>query len=483
MRSITHPLLSLGATLVALLVATLGVVAPAQADSTKPAEGKSYVIGTDTTYAPFEMRDPTSGEMVGIDMDLVNAIAKAQGFTVEVRSLGFDAALQALQANQVDAVIAGMTITDARKQVFDFTDPYFDTGLQFAVPESSTVAGLEDLDGKVVAVKTGTAGADYANSVADQYGFRTTAFGQTSDMIADVTSGNAAAYIEDYPVVAYTIAQGNGMKLLGDKIPNGQYGAAVNKGANPEFVQAFNLGLQSLRDSGEYDTIVGNYLSTEAATQSGFGQMVVDALPALLRGLALTLAATALSIVAALAIGIVCGFAKVGGNAVVRALVTGYVAIFRGTPILVQVFFFYFGLPRATGLTLTAFTAGVLTLSLNAGAYMTEIVRGGIQSIDPGQLEAARSLGLPYLTSMRKVVIPQAIKVMTPSFINQFVISLKDTSLLAVIGFAELTYQGQQIIATNFRSFEMWLLVGAIYFVVIALLTTVSNRIDKKVNA
>ena len=110
-------------------------------------------------------------------------------------------------------------------------------------------------------------------------------------------------------------------------------------------------------------------------------------------------------------------------------------------------------------------------------------MRGGIQSVDPGQLEAARSLGLPWMKSMQMVVVPQAVKIMTPSFINQFVISLKDTSLLAVIGFAELTYQGQQIIATNFRSFEMWLLVGAIYFVVIALLTTVSNRIDKKVNA
>ena len=128
------------------------------------------------------------------------------------------------------------------------------------------------------------------------------------------------------------------------------------------------------------------------------------------------------------------------------------------------------------------FTAGVLTLSLNAGAYMTEIVRGGIQSVDTGQMEASRSLGLNWMQSMRKIVVPQAVKIMTPSFINQFVITLKDTSLLAVLGFAELTYQGQQIIARNFRSFDMWLIVGAMYFIVIFALTNLSNAIDKRIN-
>jgi len=157
------------------------------------------------------------------------------------------------------------------------------------------------------------------------------------------------------------------------------------------------------------------------------------------------------------------------------------VAVFRGTPLLVQIFFFYFTVPQMTGWKLSAFGAGVVALALNAGAYMTEIVRGGIQSVDPGQLEAARSLGLPYLTAMRKVVIPQAIKMSTPAFINQFIITLKDTSLVAVIGLSELTYQTQQMIASNFRS-ALWLIAGALYFIVITILTLISNAVDKKVN-
>ena len=201
-----------------------------------------------------------------------------------------------------------------------------------------------------------------------------------------------------------------------------------------------------------------------------------------MKGLWLTMVATVLSLAIALVLGIVFGFFKVAESKILRGIATTYVAIFRGTPLLVQAFFFYFGLPQMTGWQVDVLTAGVITLSLNAGAYMTEIVRGGIQSVDSGQLEASRSLGLGYVTSMRRVVVPQAIKIMTPSFINQFVITLKDTSLLAVIGFAELTYQGQQIYATNFRTGETLLIVAALYFIVITALTQLSNVVDRKFN-
>jgi polar amino acid transport system substrate-binding protein len=216
--------------------------------------------------------------------------------------------------------------------------------------------------------------------------------------------------------------------------------------------------------------------------RGGFFELVKDSFPALMKGLWLTLVATVLSLAIALVLGVLFGFFKVAENKILRAIATIYVSIFRGTPLLVQAFFFYFGLPQMTGQPLDVLTAGVITLSLNAGAYMTEIVRGGIQSVDPGQLEASRSLGLGYVTSMRRVVVPQAVKIMTPSFINQFVITLKDTSLLAVIGFAELTYQGQQIYASNFRTGETLLIVAALYFIVITILTQLSNVLDRKFN-
>ncbi len=143
---------------------------------------------------------------------------------------------------------------------------------------------------------------------------------------------------------------------------------------------------------------------------------------------------------------------------------------------------FYFGLPQLLHVDISVWTAGVLTLSLNAGAYVAEIVRGGIQSVDPGQLEASRSLGLGYGKSMQKVVVPQAFKMMTPSLINQLIISLKDSSLLLAIGFGELLYQGQQIYAANFRVTETLLIVGVIYFIAIMALTKLANYADRRFN-
>lgn len=468
--------------LLSLIAALWVAAAPSARADEGPAQGQAYVVGTDTTYAPFEMRDPATGDMVGIDIDLIKAIAEDQGFTIDIKALGFDAAVQALTTGQVDSVIAGMTITDERQKTFDFSDPYFDTGLQVAAAKGSGIQTLEDLKGKTLAVKTGTAGAAYAESIQDQYGFDTTTYSQTAQMIDAVKAGQAAAYIEDYPVVAYAIKQGLDMQLVGEQVPQGSYGMAVNKNANPELIEAFNDGLANLKASGEYQEILDTYLSsTEETANLSFWELVKQSMPAMLRGLAWTLALTALSLVFASILGLVFGSFKVGHVAPLRWIATGYVAIFRGTPLLVQIFFFFFTVPQMTGWKLSAFGAGVVALALNAGAYMTEIVRGGIQSVDPGQLEAARSLGLPYLTAMRKVVIPQAIKMSTPAFINQFIITLKDTSLVAVIGLSELTYQTQQMIASNFRS-ALWLIAGALYFIVITILTLISNAVDKKVN-
>ncbi len=459
--------------------------APAAAASVVPSEvkGKTFAIATDTTFAPFEFRDG-SGELVGIDMDLLRAIAKEQGFEVDIKSLGFDAALQALQSNQVAGVIAGMSITDERKKVFDFSAPYFDSGIQMAVAKNDeTIKSYTDLAGETVTAKRGSEGETFANSIKDEFKFTVKALADSATMYDDVKAGNSVAVFDDYPVLAYGVSQNNGLKIVTDKEQGSSYGFAVNKGQNQDLLAAFDTGLANVKATGEYQKILDKYLAKgEVQEQGGFFELVKDSFPALMKGLWLTMVATVLSLAIALVLGIVFGFFKVAESKILRGIATTYVAIFRGTPLLVQAFFFYFGLPQMTGWQVDVLTAGVITLSLNAGAYMTEIVRGGIQSVDSGQLEASRSLGLGYVTSMRRVVVPQAIKIMTPSFINQFVITLKDTSLLAVIGFAELTYQGQQIYATNFRTGETLLIVAALYFIVITALTQLSNVVDRKFN-
>lgn len=467
------------ATVLALVVGLLGaaMLFPGRA----AADGETYVVATDITFAPFEFQDK-AGKFVGIDIDLLNEIADNQKFNISIKPLGFDAALQAVQANQADAVIAGMSITDARKKVFDFSDPYFESGVQMAVLKSNDeIRSYADLKGKRVAVKNGTQGSDFANSIKDKYGFEVVSFADSPSMFEEVKTGNSVAVFEDYPVLLYGIAQGNGFKTVTPKEKGSSYGFAVNKGRNAELLTKFNAGLKELKESGRYDEIVASYLGEEATSDdNSFLGLFKGTFPILMTGLKMTLILTVVSIAIALVLGVIFGLFRVSRSIILRAIGTTFVDIFRGTPLLVQAFFIYFGIPTALGFQMTALTAGIITLSLNAGAYMTEIVRGGIQAVDKGQMEAARSLGIGYLPTMRKVILPQAIRTMIPSYINQFVITLKDTSILSVIGIAELTQTGRIIIAGNYQSFKMWLIIGIIYFVVIMALTKLSDRLEKR---
>ena len=224
-------------------------------------EKKTYIIATDTTFAPFEFEDE-SGNKVGIDMDLIQAIAADQGFEVEIQALGFNAALQALQSDQCDGVIAGMSITDARKETFDFSEPYFDSGVVMGIAkDNDTVKSYDDLKGKTVAVKTGTEGADFAESIKDQYGFKLTYFDESANMYEDVKAGNSVACFEDYPVLGYGVTQNNGLKIVTEKEQGSSYGFAVNKGKNAELLAMFNKGLENLKANGKYQEILDTYIA------------------------------------------------------------------------------------------------------------------------------------------------------------------------------------------------------------------------------
>lgn len=202
----------------------------------------------------------------------------------------------------------------------------------------------------------------------------------------------------------------------------------------------------------------------------------------LLTALGKTMQLTLLSLVFASFIGLLFGLLNVSKKKSMNIIANIYIDCVRGVPLIVLAFFVYFGIPLATGIRLSALVAGIIALSLNAGAYMAEIVRAGIQAVDKGQMEAARSLGLPYATAMRRVVLPQAIRTMIPSIINQFIITLKDTSILSVIGFPELVKAGQIVISRNFESFKMWVIIGAMYLVVITTLSKIARALERKVS-
>lgn len=207
----------------------------------------------------------------------------------------------------------------------------------------------------------------------------------------------------------------------------------------------------------------------------------------LLQSLGYTMILTLLALFFAMIIGLIFALFNVSHSKILNAVGTIYVDAIRGVPLIVLAYFIYFGVPQAikmmgiAGFKLPALQAGTIALSMNCGAYMAEIFRAGIQSIDKGQMEAARSLGLTYGTSMKNVILPQALRVMIPSIINQFIITLKDTSILAVIGYPELTNMGKTISGNTFKSLETWAIVGIMYMIVIVTLSRLAKALERKI--
>ena len=216
-----------------------------------------------------------------------------------------------------------------------------------------------------------------------------------------------------------------------------------------------------------------------------FGKVFSGAMPLLLEGLKLTVIVSLVSIAIGMVIGLLVCLMKMSKNVVLRAIAGVYIWIIRGTPMMVQAFIVFFGVPQLVRLVIsdfkfTALIAGIITLSLNAGAYLAEIYRGGILAVPKGQTEAARSLGLSQGQAMRKVVLPQAIKFSIPSLVNQFIITIKDTSILSAIGMAELVNKAKTYVGSTYTFFETYLVVAIMYLVIISILMVLSNYIEKK---
>ena len=194
-------------------------------------------------------------------------------------------------------------------------------------------------------------------------------------------------------------------------------------------------------------------------------ELMAQAMPLLLMGAGVTVKITAISVLLGILIGLFIGIARISSNRVIHLIAAVYVDFLRGTPLLVQIFLVYFALPVVTGQRIDPFFAAIAACSINSSAYVAEIFRAGIQSIDAGQMEAGRSLGMTWVQTMRYIIVPQAARRVIPPLGNEFIALLKDSSLVSVIGFEELTRRGQLIIARTYASLEIWLCVAIIYLV------------------
>ena len=470
-------------------------------ETTTPAGQKAtpvkakYTIASDSSFAPFVFQD-SNNKYTGIDMDLIKAIAKDQGFTIEITNPGFDAALNAVQSGQADGMIAGMSVTDARKETFDFSEPYYTANAILAIKETSTITSYKDLKGKTVGVKNGTASQTFLTKSQSKYDYKIKTFADASSMYDSLNSGSVDAVMDDEPVIKYSISQGQKLKTPIKGTPIGDTAFAVKKGSNPELIQMFNNGLANIKKNGQYQKILDKYLKKSSSNTSSSGSTVDETTiwgllqnnyKQLLSGLGITLALALLSFAIAMIIGIIFGMFSVSPVKALRIISEVFVDVIRGIPLMILAAFIFWGIPNLiesmTGHQnpINDFVAGTIALSLNAGAYIAEIVRGGIQAVPARQMEASRSLGISYSKTMRKIILPQATKIMLPNFVNQFVIALKDTTIVSAIGLVELFQTGKIIIARNYQSFKMYAILAIFYLIIITLLTRLAKRLEKRI--
>ncbi|VEP14233.1 Polar amino acid ABC transporter inner membrane subunit [Hyella patelloides LEGE 07179] len=452
-------------------------------------------VGTEPAFPPFEMQAPDSNELTGFDIDLFRAIGEEVGLEIQFQSMPFDGLIPALQSKTIDAAISGMTITAERAQTVDFSRPYFQSGLAIAINKENKgeISSFEDLENKRIAVAIGTTGAKQAETIA---GAKISTFDNSAIALQELSNGNADAVVNDAPVTLYAIkiSNLNNVEVVGELLTEEYYGIALPK--NSPNLEKVNDGLDRLLQSGRYRELYQKWFAGEPAELplvapelQGEGNAFDWGITFrnLLWGALITVMLTAFSVF----------FGSIGGALLATASISDfkplgwlsriYIDFFRGTPLLVQIFMIYFGLPsllQQIGLdfTFNRFAAAVTALSFNSAAYLAEIIRGGIQSIDRGQWEASQSMGMSWLQTMRYVIFPQALRRMLPPLGNEFITMIKDTSLVAIIGFEELFRQGQLMVATTYRAFEIYAAVALIYLLLTFVASRVFSWLEKRLN-
>ena len=460
--------------------------------------GKTFIVATEPTFPPFQMIDKNTGTLTGFDVDLIKAIGKEVDLNVQIESLPFDGIIPALQSGTIQAAISGITITANRAESVAFSSPYFRATLAVAVRENNdTIKSIEDLKGKRIAVQIGTTGAIEAKKVPNAEIIN---FDSAAIALQELVNGKVDAVINDGPVTLFAIKEAGlrGVKIAAEAGTEQYYGIAMPK-ARTEALNLnralVNYGLFKVVESGTYRAIYEKWFGAEppffplvapavigtadaiATDEAGAPENFFVALfRHLIRGAGVTVLLTIFAVFFGLIAGTFVALGLLSPINIVQWFFRIYVEFFRGTPMLVQLFIIYFGLPglfQEIGLewTLERFPAAVIALSLNVAAYLAEIIRGGIQSIDPGQSEACQSLGMSPFQTMKEVIFPQAFRRVIPPLGNEFITLIKDTSLTAVIGFSELFREGQLVVAVTFRSFEVYIAVALVYLV----LTTISS--------
>ncbi|GAA0363663.1 ABC transporter substrate-binding protein/permease [Alkalibacterium iburiense] len=440
-------------------------------------------VATSADFPPFEFYATIDGErqIVGMDIFIAEKIAEDLGVELDVQDLGFDSLLPALEAHNVDIVIAGMTPTPERRKSVDFSDIYYRTfqNIMIRAEDQVELNSLESLSGKRIGVQSGSLQEELANQIDNPDLMTLT---DLNDLLLALKTDRLDAVIMQGPNAEAHASQDDSLYTYdgGFELDDEDRGSAIAfRPGDDSLVEAVNESLAEIEEQNlteDYLAQAGEYMLAEDSDEgflSSYWEYFLD-------GTLTTLFISALSVFFGMILGTVLSFMRLSSNIVLKALGSAYVEFVRGTPMMIQVMFIYF----ASGLVfnLPALTSGIIAVSLNSGAYICEIIRSGLNSVDKGQTEAARSLGMSKGHAMRYIIFPQALKNIWPALGNEFITIIKESSIVSVIGVGELIFHTRVVRSISFQGILPLVVTMLIYFVLTFSLTKILNYYEGRMN-
>lgn len=464
-----------------LLIGSLDnkVIAQQPADA-----GRKLVMVTSADYPPYEFRDTATGknEIIGFDVDIAKFITKQLGYQLEIRDTDFSGLIPALQSKRADFAMAGMTPTAERKQNVDFSNIYYEAKNTIVAKKGSNLKKPEDLAGKTVGVQLGSTQEKAAEKFKN---VKLKQLNRTSEIIQEVKAGRIDAAIIENTIATGFIANNPDLEFNTIASNTEEAGSAIAFPKGSNLVDDFNRVLAQMKQSGEIENLVKKWFEnngkTAATNSSSFGfSKIAPSIPFIIQGILVTLQFTALSAFLGFIWGTILSLFKISTFKPLVWFANAYTSVFRGTPLLLQIALVYYATPQLTGYDIPALLAGVITFTLNSGAYISETIRGGILAVDKGQREAALSLGVPYQPMMTDIILPQAIKNILPALVNESIALLKDSALVSTIGVADLLRRAQIVGAEKYIYFEPLIFAGIVYYLLVMSLTWGGYALERR---
>ncbi|HDC8060541.1 TPA: ABC transporter permease subunit [Staphylococcus aureus] len=439
-------------------------------------------VGLSADYAPMEFEHTVNGktEYAGVDIDLAKKIAKDNNLKLKIVNMSFDSLLGALKTGKIDIIISGMTSTPERKKQVDFSDSYMMTKNIMLVKKDkvSEYKDIKDFNNKKVGAQKGTEQEKIAQTEIENASI--TSLSRLPDVILALKSGKVEGAVVEKPVAKAYLKQNPKLGISNVKFNEEEKDTviAVPKDS-PKLLSQINKTIKEVKDKGlidKYMTNAANAMNDDSGFISKYGSFF-------LKGIKITILISLIGVALGSILGAFVALMKLSKIKIISWIASIYIEILRGTPMLVQVFIVFFGITAALGLDISALVCGTIALVINSSAYIAEIIRAGINAVDKGQMEAARSLGLNYRQTMKSVIMPQAIKNILPSLGNEFVTLIKESSIVSTIGVGEIMFNAQVVQGISFDPFTPLLVAAALYFVLTFVLTRIMNMIEGRLNA